>query len=216
MAQRRESSPSRQAPDYAIERGLIAAGRRLIAGIDEAGRGPLAGPVVAAAVILDGAKIPAGLNDSKKLTPRRRATLFDQIAARATVAVAVAGPERIDAMNILGATLWAMAAAARGLSRTPDYVLVDGNRLPADLDCPAEALIKGDGRSLSVAAASIVAKVVRDRIMVRLGAAFPDYGFERHMGYGTAEHLAALARLGPTPHHRHSFSPVRLALESGG
>ncbi|MCC2112111.1 MAG: ribonuclease HII [Hyphomicrobiales bacterium] len=216
MARQPASSSAKpmQAPDFRIESDLIARGHRAIAGIDEAGRGPLAGPVVAAAVILDAKAIPAGLNDSKKLTPRRRALLFDEIVAGATVAVAIASPDRIDAMNILGATMWAMAAAARGLCRAPDYLVIDGNRLPTDLGCPAEALIKGDGRSLSVAAASIVAKVVRDRIMVRLGAAYPGYGFERHMGYGSAEHLDALARLGPTPHHRRSFSPVRAALES--
>ncbi len=196
-------------PDYAVETALQKTGAARIAGIDEAGRGPLAGPVVAAAVILDPRRIPAGLNDSKRLTARRRENLFDAIIASAEVAVAMAPAARIDAMNIRAASLWAMARAAAGLG--PGYALIDGRDVPDGLPCAARALIKGDRRALSIAAASIVAKVTRDRLMVRLGRAFPAYGFERHMGYGTAAHRRALAAHGPCPHHRRSFAPVRAA-----
>jgi len=180
-----------------------------VAGTDEAGRGPLAGPVVAAAVILEPSAIPAGLNDSKKLTERRREALFDEICAVATVAVAVASPRRIDATDIRKASLWAMAAAVNRLALKPTLVLADGRDVPEHLPCPGEAIIKGDGRSLSIAAASIVAKVTRDRLMVRLAESCPGYGFEKHKGYGTRAHLDALGRLGPSIHHRFSFAPVR-------
>lgn len=190
------------------ERAVLKSGMAPVAGADEAGRGPLAGPVVAAAVILDPKRIPAGLDDSKKLTAARREALFDEICATAEVSVVMAPPSRIDRDNIRQATLWALANAVKGLPADPRLVFVDGNDRPP-LECEVEMVIGGDGLIASIAAASIVAKVTRDRLMVGLGAAFPGYGFERHMGYGTAEHGAALRRLGPCRHHRTSFAPVR-------
>jgi ribonuclease HII len=182
-----------------------------VAGCDEAGRGPLAGPVVAAAVILDPKRIPRGLNDSKKLTPVQREVLYDKICARAQVAVAFAPPARIDTDNIRRASLWALARAVDALPVKPALVFVDGcDRIACGCQC--ETVIGGDARVLSIAAASIVAKVTRDRLMGRLGLAHPGYGFERHMGYSVPEHFAALARLGPTIHHRRSFSPVAAVL----
>lgn len=179
-----------------------------ICGVDEAGRGPWAGPVVAAAVVLDRGCIPPGLDDSKKLTPRRRAVLFDAIRAAASVGVGIASVEEIDALNILRANDLAMLRAIGALQPAPDAALIDGNRVPPGLPCRARALVGGDGRSLSIAAASIIAKVTRDRIMGELAGAHPGYGWERNMGYGTAEHRAALIRLGVTPHHRRSFRPI--------
>ncbi|MCH8169207.1 MAG: ribonuclease HII [Proteobacteria bacterium] len=179
-----------------------------ICGVDEAGRGPWAGPVVAAAVVLDRGCIPPGLDDSKKLTPRRRAALFDAIRAAASVGVGIASVEEIDALNILRANDLAMLRAIGALQPAPEAALIDGNRVPPGLPCRARALVGGDGRSLSIAAASIVAKVTRDRIMGELAGAHPGYGWERNMGYGTAEHRAALIRLGVTPHHRRSFRPI--------
>jgi ribonuclease HII len=184
----------------------------LIAGVDEAGRGPLAGPVVVAAVVFERGRYPDGLDDSKKLTALERARLHDLILARATVSIAIASRARIDKMNILRASLWAMSRAVAGLACRPDHVLVDGNMLPPGLACPAEAIVSGDALSVSIAAASIVAKVTRDRLMGCLGRAFPDYGFEEHKGYSTPGHFAALDRYGPCTHHRRSFAPVRLAL----
>jgi ribonuclease HII len=186
-----------------------------VAGVDEAGRGPLAGPVVAAAVVLDPDNIPDGIADSKLLEPEVRSALYRQILASARVGVGVAGVDRIDRDNILQASLWAMADAVAQLSCRPRLVLVDGNKVPARLDCTARAIVKGDAKCLSIAAASIVAKVTRDTIMVELSRDYPGYGFERHKGYGTAEHHAAIARLGLTPHHRRSFKPVQLALGLG-
>ena len=183
----------------------------LVAGIDEAGRGPWAGPVVAAAVILDPACAPDGLNDSKKLKEPQRETLFDQICESSCVGVGIAEVARIDRDNILQATLWAMAQALAALPDQPACALVDGNRCP-NLPCPAEPLIKGDALSLSIAAASIVAKVSRDRIMRDAARAYPSYGWERNKGYGTKQHARALSRYGATPFHRHSFKPVRAAL----
>lgn len=179
-----------------------------ICGVDEAGRGPWAGPVVAAAVVLDRGCIPPGLDDSKKLTPRRRAVLFDAIRAAASVGVGIASVEEIDALNILRANDLAMLRAIGALQPAPEAALIDGNRVPPGLPCRARALVGGDGRSLSIAAASIIAKVTRDRIMGELAGAHPGYGWERNMGYGTAEHRAALIRLGVTPHHRRSFRPI--------
>lgn len=187
-------------------------GARIIAGLDEAGRGPLAGPVVAAAVVFEGRGFPAGLNDSKKLSPADRERLYDIIVNQAHVSVAISSRARIDRMNILRASLWAMSRALAGLPCRPDHVLVDGRDLPPALHCPGEAIIGGDGRSATIAAASIVAKVTRDRLMGTMARTFPDYGFERHMGYGTVSHLEALERHGPCPHHRRSFAPVRAAL----
>ncbi|MFG1393378.1 ribonuclease HII [Xanthobacter agilis] len=186
----------------------MARGILPVAGADEVGRGPLAGPVVAAAVVLDPAHVPAGLNDSKKLTAKRREALYAEICATAEVAVSLAPPARIDRDNIRQATLWALAQAVAGLPRPPALLLVDGND-PPEAACAVEAIVGGDGLVASIAAASIVAKVVRDRLMVQLGAAFPVYGFERHMGYGTALHAAALRAHGPCRHHRQSFAPVR-------
>lgn len=183
----------------------------LFAGVDEAGRGPLAGPVVAAAVILDARKPIKGLNDSKQLGPRTRERLFDEIRAKALCcSIAQASVEEIDQLNILQATLLAMRRAVEGLRLLPQRVLVDGNRLPL-LRVPAEAVIGGDATVASISAASILAKVHRDRLCLALHDAHPDYGFADHKGYGTPEHLAALRRHGPCGVHRHSFAPVRAA-----
>jgi ribonuclease HII len=198
-------------PTFARERRAMKRGLAPVAGCDEAGRGPLAGPVVAAAVILDPSRIPKGLNDSKKLTAERREILYQRICERAEVAVAFGPPARIDRDNIRAASLWALARAVRALPVRPKLVFVDGID-KIDVGCDCEAVIDGDALVLSIAAASIVAKVVRDRLMVRLGAAHPGYGFERHMGYSVPEHFAALSRLGPCVHHRRSFAPVAQAL----
>jgi ribonuclease HII len=181
-----------------------------VAGCDEAGRGPLAGPVVAAAVVLDPTRIPRGLNDSKKLTPERREELYERICTRAEVAVAIAPPDRIDRDNIRRASLWALARAVAALPLKPQLVFVDGcDRI--EVGCECRPVVSGDALVLSIAAASIVAKVTRDRLMARIGAAHPGYGFERHMGYSVPEHFDALSRLGPTIHHRRSFAPVAAA-----
>ncbi|MEO5338497.1 MAG: ribonuclease HII [Magnetospirillum sp. WYHS-4] len=194
-------------PDYSLERKADC----LVAGIDEAGRGPWAGPVVAAAVILDPDDIPQGLDDSKKLKPARREVLFSLIADRARVGVGIADVDEIDRVNILQATLIAMERAVENLGIRPELALVDGNR-PPHLPCPVRCVVKGDAASFSIAAASIVAKVTRDRIMADLATAFPGYGWAANAGYGTPEHQEALRRLGPTPHHRRSFAPVRALL----
>jgi ribonuclease HII len=178
-----------------------------VAGIDEAGRGPLAGPVVAAAVILSEKRRPRGIRDSKMLLPEAREELFCKIMGCAAVGVGIADVERIDRDNILRASLWAMTQAVRALGVVPAFALVDGNMLP-ELDCPGEAIVDGDALCVSIAAASIIAKVTRDRIMRELAVEFPRYGFEQHKGYCTEAHLAALKDLGPTPHHRRSFAPV--------
>ena len=204
---------SRYFPCFDLEQSLARASGTPIAGVDEAGRGPWAGPVVAAAAILDPNNIPDGLNDSKKLTPNERDRLFDIIQATAKIAVGIVNVGEIDRRNILQATLLAMREAVLGLPLSPAGVLIDGNKCP-DLPCPAHAIVKGDGRSFSIAAASIIAKVTRDRIMVRLAAEYPGYGWERNKGYGTPEHRTALARLGVTIHHRRSFRPVQHALAS--
>lgn len=184
----------------------------LVAGVDEAGRGPLAGPVVAAAVILDDLKPIAGLNDSKKLTEKRREKLYDEILAKALCcSIAEASVQEIDELNILQATLLAMRRAVDGLRLKPVKVLVDGNRLPV-LDVRAEAIVSGDALVPAISAASILAKVHRDRLCAQLHAQYPQYGFERHKGYGTAEHLQALTEHGPCPWHRTSFAPVARSL----
>jgi ribonuclease HII len=198
-------------PTFRRERTALKRGVWPVAGCDEAGRGPLAGPVVAAAVILNPDDVPRGLDDSKRLTAERREILYERICARAQVAVAMAPPWRIDRDNILRASLWALSRAVAALPVKPRLVFVDGrDRIDAGCDC--QAVIGGDGLVASIAAASIVAKVTRDRLMACLGAAHPGYGFERHMGYSVPEHFAALDRLGPTIHHRRSFSPVAYAL----
>jgi ribonuclease HII len=197
-------------PTFNRERRAMKRGIFPVAGCDEAGRGPLAGPVVGAAVILNPKRIPPGLNDSKKLTPEEREALYLKICATAEVAVAFGSTARIDRDNILQASLWALACAVKALPMRPRLVFVDGNQ-KIDCGCDCETVIGGDSLVLSVAAASIVAKVTRDRLMARLGAAHPGYGFERHMGYSVPEHFAALTRLGPTIHHRRSFAPVAAA-----
>ncbi len=186
----------------------------LIAGVDEAGRGPLAGPVVAAAVILDDLKPIAGLADSKMLTEKKRERLFDEIRARALCfSVAQASVDEIDKLNILQATLMAMRRAVEGLRLAPKLVLVDGNRLPS-LPMRGEAVVKGDALVAAISAASILAKVTRDRLCLELDQQYPAYGFARHKGYGTAQHLAALKEQGACPQHRRSFRPVSEALAS--
>ncbi len=200
-------------PHFELEQAAFTAGSKLVCGVDEAGRGPLAGPVVAATVILDPANIPRGLNDSKKLGEATRENLFAHILATAEVGVGVAGVDRIDRDNILAATMWAMGEAVVDLGIEPDLALVDGNRSPA-LSCACQTVVRGDAISASIAAASIIAKVTRDRIMQSLDRQFPDYGFARHKGYGSPFHLDALARLGPCEHHRRSFAPVREWLEN--
>jgi ribonuclease HII len=182
-----------------------------IAGVDEAGRGPWAGPVVAAAVILDPKNLPTGIDDSKALDEDAREIIYRRIVSSAQFGVGVAEVERIDRDNILAATLWAMGEAVRNLALKPRLVLIDGNKAPA-LSMETRTIIKGDTKSLSIAAASIVAKVTRDRMMMRLAGDCPGYGFERHKGYGTPEHKAALLKLGVSLHHRRSFKPVQLAL----
>lgn len=184
-----------------------------VAGVDEAGRGPLAGPVVAAAVILDRRHLPRGIDDSKRLSAPERAAAFEALMVlaeqgRVRIAVAAASTAEIDRINILQATLLAMRRAVLRLDPAPASVLVDGNRAP-DLPCRVRTIVDGDALSLSIAAASIIAKVIRDRAMARLARRYPGYGWERNMGYGTAVHRTALDRLGPTPHHRRSFAPLR-------
>ncbi len=200
-------------PDLAFEIAAARAGRTSVAGIDEAGRGPWAGPVVAAAVVLDVAALPAGLldgvDDSKRLSRARRETLFAALGRERGVAIGLgrATVAEIERFNILGATLRAMARALAALDGAPDLALVDGTQAPV-LPCAVECVVGGDRRSLSIAAASIAAKVTRDRIMSDLAATHPGYGWERNAGYGTREHRDALERLGVTPHHRRGFKPI--------
>ena len=190
-------------PDFELERRAP----QPVAGIDEAGRGPWAGPVVAAAVILDPRRIPSGLDDSKKLPAARRQALHDELMVSARTGIGFAGVEEIDRLNILEATMLAMSRALAVLPVPPAHALVDGTRAPL-LACPATTVIKGDARCLSIAAASIIAKVTRDHLMADLARSFPGYGWERNAGYGTPEHRRALNCLGLTPHHRRSFGPV--------
>ena len=200
-------------PDYSHELTLKARGARVIAGVDEAGRGPLAGPVVVSAVILDPDNIPAGLNDSKKLSEEQREALFELIVASAMVSVVVAPPSIILSHNIRGATLWAMARAAGSLGVVPDRVLIDGRDVPMGLPCEGLALVGGDGRSVSIAAASIVAKVTRDRMCRIMDCDAPHFGFAGHKGYSTPQHMKALVDHGPCRHHREEFAPVAAAWE---
>ena len=196
-------------PDFTMETALHLRGLAHVAGVDEVGRGPLCGPVTAAAVILDPACLPTGLNDSKKLSPARRLDLAETIRDSALAhAVAHATVEEIDRLNILRASQLAMCRALAALAPSAGHALVDGNLLPADLPCPGTAVVKGDGRVLSIAAASILAKVARDSLMVDLAQQHPGYGWERNAGYPTRDHLEALRNLGVTPHHRRSFRPV--------
>ena len=193
-------------PDLGFETAARARGLRRIAGVDEVGRGPLAGPVTAAAVILDPARIPQGLRDSKQLSGPVRARLAAELAEVAEVAVAHASVEEIESLNILRAAHLAMCRAVRQLA--PDFAVVDGNLMPDGLPCPGECIVGGDARCLSIAAASIIAKVTRDRIMVDLAQQHPGYGWETNAGYPTKRHISALENLGLTPHHRRTFRPV--------
>lgn len=195
-------------PDFGFESAAMARGLLRVAGVDEAGRGPLAGPVTAAAVVLDPDRIPPGLNDSKKLTAARRVALAAILRDTCDHCIVHVSPAEIDALNILQASMAAMTRAVAGLRLPPDHVLVDGNRVPTALADRATAVVKGDARSFSIAAASILAKVARDAIMTDLARAHPGYGWDRNAGYPTAEHRAALKTYGVTPHHRRSFAPV--------
>ena len=206
MASSRESNP---VVDYQFERDLATKGYCRVAGIDEAGRGPLAGPVAAAAVVLNPNSIPEGLADSKTLSETRRSELFNEICRSAAVSVAFASAETIDQGNILKASLEAMAKAFAGLPEPADFALVDGRDIPPALVSNGQAVVGGDGKCLSIAAASIVAKVMRDRLMVRCAAAYPQFGFAGHKGYGTAAHRDAIGMHGPCPLHRMSFAPLR-------
>ncbi|MBP3936920.1 MAG: ribonuclease HII [Clostridia bacterium] len=191
---------------WEFDAAVRAEGYPIIAGIDEAGRGPLCGPVCAAAVILPPDLEIAGINDSKKLTEKKREELFDQITSQAIAyGIGFAEVEEIEEMNILNATYLAMCRAARQLSETPALVLVDGNRTPNGLELPSRTVVKGDAKSASIAAASILAKVSRDRLLLEMDKQYPEYGFAQHKGYGTAAHYEALRKYGPCPAHRMSF-----------
>jgi ribonuclease HII len=202
---------SRIKPTFELEAAELQLGMAPIAGVDEAGRGPWAGPVVAAAVILDPARIPDNIDDSKAMDEEGRAFLYHRIMKVADVGVGIAEIDRIDRDNILGATLWAMGEAVAALKTKPRLVLIDGNKAPR-INVETRTIVKGDAKCLSIAAASIIAKVTRDRIMLALARDFPGYGFERHKGYGTPEHQASIQRLGVCALHRRSFKPVQLAL----
>ena len=203
-----KKSPQNTVPDYSREERYLARGLGPVAGVDEAGRGPLAGPVVVAACILNPDHIPQGLNDSKKLTSAKREKLFDEILENAHCSVISLSASEIDRGNIRAVTLKAMVEAVHALAVTPGAVLVDGRDWP-NMPCAGEAIIKGDALSLSIAAASILAKVTRDRLMKQAAQFWPGYGFDKHAGYGTASHLEAIARLGPCPVHRMSFAPLK-------
>lgn len=196
-------------PDFSFEDAISVSP---LCGIDEAGRGPWAGPVVAAAVILDRDAVPEGLNDSKKLSAKRREVLFSDLQSCALIGIGIASVSEIDRLNISKANWLAMGRAFELLPVRPQFALIDGNRIPPELPCSAKAIVKGDGRSLSIAAASIAAKVTRDRIMAELSREYPEYGWDRNAGYGVPAHSAALARLGVTPHHRRSFAPIHKML----
>ncbi len=199
---------TKSTPDYTFETIARANGFIAIAGVDEVGRGPLAGPVCAAAVVLDIHNIPDGLNDSKQLSAKRRDVLFDQLMACADVSIAEATVREIEELNILRASHLAMMRAINGLSAPADFILIDGNQIPRGLTTPNQTIVKGDTRSQSIAAASIVAKVWRDRLMVDLAQQHPGYGWETNAGYPTPVHKKALQDLGVTPHHRRTFAPV--------
>ncbi len=199
-------------PDFSFEQTAMKNGLSIIAGVDEVGRGPLCGPVTAAAVILDPENIPEGLNDSKKLSAKRREALYDILLDVAVISIAHATVAEIDDLNILRASHLAMERAVAGLAQTPDHLLIDGNMIPRGLTISAQAVIKGDAKSVSISAASIMAKTCRDRLMVDLAQQYPGYGWEKNAGYPTAVHLKALQELGVTPHHRRSFKPVHKML----
>ena len=202
-----DTPPAR--PDFSVEQALYREGFKQVAGIDEAGRGPLAGPVVAAAVVLDPERIPDGLNDSKKLGEGAREALFSDIVHTSDVAWTSLPACRIDAINIREAALEAMTRSVNGLNVLADAALIDGRDVPTGLVKIGRAMVKGDARSVSIAAASIVAKVIRDRMMKRAALYYPQYGFEKHKGYGSKTHRDAIATFGPCPLHRMSFAPMR-------
>lgn len=195
-------------PDFDMEQAAMAKGLLRVAGVDEVGRGPLAGPVTAAAVVLDPARIPDGLNDSKQLSIKKRIYLAELLEDCAEVSVAHASVEEIEQHNILRASHIAMRRALAGLAHPPDHVLIDGSMIPHGLNISAQPVVKGDTRCLSISAASIVAKICRDKLMVDLAQQHPGYGWETNMGYGSKSHMSALQNLGPTPHHRRTFKPV--------
>jgi ribonuclease HII len=214
MPTRKRNAPDPNAPTlFGASVASLAAVARLIAGVDEAGRGPLAGPVTVAAVILDPTRPIDGLDDSKKLSQAKREALYPLIVARASAwRIEFVEAEEIDRLNILQATLTGMRRALIALSPAADFARIDGNRLPRDLPCPAETLVGGDAIEPAIMAASILAKVARDRRMLQLHALHPQYGFDRHKGYPSPAHLDALKRYGPCSEHRRSYAPVRLAL----
>lgn len=195
-------------PDFTHEQTALTRGARRVAGVDEVGRGPLAGPVTACAVVLDPDAIPDGLNDSKKLTAKRREGLAEWLAAHCDHCIVHVGVDDIDRLNIYHASHLAMCMAVAGLRHVPCHALIDGNRVPRDLSCPAQAIVGGDARCVSIAAASILAKVARDRLMVDLAQQYPGYGWDANAGYPTPAHRQALLDLGVTPYHRRSFAPV--------
>ena len=199
-------------PNFTFESQALASGHNFICGIDEAGRGPWAGPVVASAVILDRKNIPQGLNDSKKLNEAKREALFDPIMQSSHVGIGIVSAAEIDDINILQATFVAMQRAFDQLDVKSDLALIDGNKSPK-LSCKTQTIIGGDAKSLSIAAASIIAKVTRDRIMHQLDLIYPQFNFARHKGYGTAAHAAALSKIGPCAEHRKSFKPIALILD---
>lgn len=201
------------APDFSIEEKLFLQGKQFIAGVDEAGRGPLAGPVTAAAVILDPKNLPIGLNDSKKLTEKKREILFDEILKTSHVAWCSLNADIIDTINIRAAALRAMEISVHSLAITADYAMIDGRDVPNKLTNIGKAFVKGDARSLSIAAASIIAKVIRDRMMIKADKLFPHYGFAGHKGYGSKKHRDAILEVGPCSLHRKSFSPLKQMLE---
>ncbi|NTF17158.1 ribonuclease HII [Agrobacterium rubi] len=203
--------PKTVTPSLELENIVLSMGYGRISGIDEAGRGPLCGPVVAASVVLDLDNIPAGLNDSKKLSAAKRRALFHEIVKVADVGVGIVSAREIDQINILQATFLAMTRAAGNLSHKAEFHLIDGDKRPPALFDSSAAVVKGDARSLSVAAASIIAKVTRDRIMELADMNWPGYGFAKHSGYGTKAHIDAIARLGPSPIHRMTFAPLKVA-----
>ena len=195
-------------PTYEYEANLQLNGSSIIAGVDEVGRGPIAGPVYAAAVILSPSHIPLGLNDSKKLSAKQRKLICKDIQKHADVSIASASEREIEKLNILHASHLAMMRAIGGLKSTPDHILIDGNLIPRDLNIPATAIVKGDASCASIAAASIIAKIERDQFMYDLGQQFPGYGWEKNVGYPTLQHLKAIQDIGITPYHRQTFKPV--------
>lgn len=207
-----DSPPVLTKPTLKFERAAMRLGAKVVCGVDEAGRGPLAGPVVISAVILNHRRVPDGLNDSKLLTADEREALYEKIMASAIVSISVQPPSVIARMNILQASLWGMRQAVLGLQVKADHVLVDGNMVPKDLPCAGQAIVGGDGRSASIAAASIIAKVTRDRMCQIMDCEEPQFGFSSHKGYAAPQHLEALTAHGPGRHHRMDFAPCAQAL----